>query len=166
MNVSNVSNVFVAIIYNYYETTKYLGLFESREEAVNTCVKHHEEMVLGIRKRMFSAEPEPVSAPDLRKKLIKLGNYSFCNDEWDRQDGQGMKFQRNYKIYFVQETKGKITDDFVLIVQNNRQPTNLECFVFSTRNEAINASKIKSKYTGSFWSGNDKNFFMTEIKNS
>lgn len=163
-------NVFVAIVYNYYKSTECLGLFETREEAVNSCVKHHEEMVLGIRKRMFSAEPEPVNVPDLRKKLIKLGKYSFCHDEWDSQDRYGVKFQRNYKIYFVQESKGEITDGFVLIVQNNHQPANLECFVSSTRNKVMDAgkftSKMKSKLTGSYWSGKGKEFFITEIKNS
>ena len=159
-------NIFIVIVYNYYATTKCISSHHSREEAIEACVKYHKATI--GEKRTFSSEPEVVEIPNLREILTKDGRYSFYQEELDRQDRWGVKSQRLFKIYFIKEIKGYITDNF-LLVQDKLQPLNLECFACSSREKALDIvtkklnkphQKIKERFTGNYYSKDGINFFI------
>ncbi len=166
-------NIFVVVIYNYYSTTRCISSHRTRKEAIEACVKYHEADL--DRKRMFSSEPESnfgnISA--IKETLTKFGSQTFYHDELDRQDRWGTKYQRLYKIYFVKEIKGYISDKFILMVQDKQQPMNLECFACPTREKAVeltskklnkpSSQKIKNRFTGNYYTKGGVNFFIENI---
>lgn len=157
--------VFVAVVYNYYGYTDCLGVYTSQKEAVDTLCKYHK-----TRKPVYAREPKPVDIPDLEKVLTRDGKYSFYEDVLDRW---GAKYHHNYKIYFVREVKGDITGNFVLVIQDAQQPANLECFVSSTREAALEividktnkpSWKIRARFEGNYYVCGGKKFFIDHLK--